>query len=157
MGMVSHGPIIMNAALGVLRAEVSFWLGEREIFAQEIWLHRMSVEGWLAAVEALISGQTGECKEIVSGPESPELGMTVRCYGSTPNGPPSEDAGRSYELLIVVDPVVLAPSRGVTGEGPGMRLVPTAGSLLQFASDLLAEAEDALHHRGYLPHRAAEG
>ena len=144
MGMVSHGPIIMGTRGGVLRTEVSFWVGEQKIFGQETWLHRMTLEGWWAAVEALISGQTGECKEIVSGPESPELRMTVRRYDSTRSGPNSEDVEPCYSMLVVVDSVVLGYSIGVTCQGPAMRLVPTAESLLQFANDLRVEADNAL-------------
>jgi hypothetical protein len=157
MGMVFHGPIMMNVGLGVLRAEVSFWVGEREIYEQEVWLHRMSVEGWSAAVKALISGQTGECKKIVSGPESPELRMAVRRYDSTLDGPASEGVGPCYDLLVTVDSVVLGCSIAVTGQGPAMCLVPTAGSLLQFANDLRVEADNALLHPGHIPQRLSEG
>jgi hypothetical protein len=104
----------------------------------------MTVEGWLAAVEALISGQIRGHEEIVSGPESPELRMTVRRYGSTPSDPDSEDVGPSYSMLVVVDSVVLGYSIAITCQGPAMRLAPTADSLLQFANDLQVEADNAL-------------
>ena len=143
-GMVAHGPIIMSTQGGVLRTEVSFWVGEREIFKQEIWLHRMTVEGWLALVEALISGQTWGHQEIVSGPESPELRMTVRRYGSAPSDPDSEDVEPAYSMLVVVDSVVLGYSIAITCQGPAMRLAPTADSLLQFSNDLRVEADNVL-------------
>lgn len=138
IGMVSHGAVVMNAALGVLRAYVSFWVGERELFGHEVLLHSLSVQGWAKDVEALVRGEMEDSSEIHFGVESPELMMTVRRHESTSGGEPF------YELLVVLDSGILNPEEGLTGEGPAMYLGPKPEEILQFARELRAEADNML-------------
>ena len=132
-GMVSIGPAILNAGLGVFRARVSFHLGEREICGHEVLLHNMSIKGWTSELKALIAGEFD--RDIVYPPmESPELVMQVWRH--------EVESDPYYELLIALDAGVFDPQLGISGEGPGVFLCPDQAALLQFAEDLLAEAKN---------------
>lgn len=140
--MVSIGPAMLNADLGVVRAEVSFWQGDRELCQGDVLLHSMSVQEWEAAVRALIAGEVE--REFIHFPsESPELIISV--WRSTYN--PGTGPFTGYDLVIALDAGVFDPAEGISGTGPGVYLYPTPEELLKFAQDLLAETEAALKPR----------
>jgi len=133
-GMVSHGSAFLNAMMGVVRARVSFWIGDRAFVTREVYLHQMSVRSWAKQVSALVQGELDR-DEIAWGAESPELLINLRRF----------DVGdhARYEMTIALDVSALA-DEGVTGEGPGLLLMPEAEAVVQFADDLLAETAACL-------------
>lgn len=137
--MVSVGPAMLNAALGVVRARVSFWQGDQELCQGDVLLHSMSVREWEAAIRALIAGEVA--REVVHFPaESPELIITAWRHTYDPGTGPFT----CYELVIALDAGVFDPSEGISGTGPGVYLAPGPEELLKFAEDLLAETEAVL-------------
>lgn len=140
LSMVSIGPAMLNAALGVVRARVSFWQGDQELCTGDVLLHSMSVREWEADVRALIAGEVE--REVIYFPtESPELMMIAWRHTSDPGTPPFT----YYELVITLASGVFDPSIGLGGgSGPGVFLSPEPEKLLKFAKDLLAETEAAL-------------
>ncbi|MBN1954816.1 MAG: hypothetical protein JW900_07175 [Anaerolineae bacterium] len=141
-----RGSLRMNAAMGVVRAQVTFVVGDEEIFSHDVLLHRMSVDGWATGVEMLVEGKMGERKEVGVGVESPELEMRV-VRRDLPDIPQFKDALPSYELLVLVDSGALNPEEDIAHEGPAMYLEPDADRLVQFARDLRDETEQALTPR----------
>ena len=138
-GMVAIGPAVLNAALGVVRARVSFWLGKREICGHKVLLHSSALKGWASEVKALIEGKSNR-DVIYSAMENPEMLMTIWRH----NIEQEESPVAYYEFLVVLDTGVFDPETGISGEGPGVFLSPEPEALLQFAEDLLAETENAL-------------
>ena len=137
-GFVLHGPVLMNAALGVLRANASFEVGTQTFFARQVLLHHTSIKEWASAVEALAKEENKDRDEVHFSAESPELMMTVRRYES----PTSEQA--FYDLLVVVDSGVMEGASMITGEGPAVYISPTIEAILQFARDLRRGADNVL-------------
>ena len=135
-GMVSHGPLKLNAERGIARTHVSFWVGDHEIFRNEVLMHKMSVKTWTEEISALIEGRLGP-REVNFGLESPELLMTAR------RSRPMMAGGHPfYELLVVLDAGSFDAGGGISGEGPAMLLTPKAEVLKQFSMDLLREVEE---------------
>ena len=133
-GMVSIGPAVLNAAMGVFHARVSLHLGEGELCGHEVLIHHSSIKGWASSVKSLIEGESD--RDVVYSPiETPELIITVWRHSTR------TDADPFYELLVALDTGVFDPESGISGEGPGVLLSPNQATLLQFAEDLLAEAK----------------
>jgi hypothetical protein len=141
-GMVSVGPTALNAALGVFRVHVSFQLGGEEVCGHELLLHESAIRGWTSRVKALVTGERD--RDVLHEPvESPELILTVWRH----RGASGDPTDARYELLVALDTGVFEPESGLSGEGPGVFLSPDPAELLQFADELLAEAERA-QYRG---------
>ncbi|OQA19540.1 MAG: hypothetical protein BWY63_01710 [Chloroflexi bacterium ADurb.Bin360] len=113
--MVSVGPAMLDAALGVVRARVSFWQGDQKLCEGDVLLHSMSVQSWEADVRALIAGEVA--REVVYFPtESPELIITAWRHTNDPGIPPFT----YYELAIALDAGVFDPGAGINGTGSGV-------------------------------------
>lgn len=133
-GMVNIGPAAQNAALGVVHVRISFWLGERQLCAQEVLLLDGAIKRWASDVRALVEGEWD--RDVVYFPfVSPELIARLRRY--------DHESGSRYELLMALDTGVFDLEPVISGEGPGVFLSPEVDVLLQFNEDLLAEAEAA--------------
>ncbi len=138
-GLVSHGAVKVEAEHGVVRSNVSFWVGDREIFRSEVFLHQMTVSEWMENIQALVDGEFGPRQEINFGFESPELMLVARR-----SQPVLEGGLPFYELTVVLDAGSFDAGGGIIGEGPAMFFTPKAEVLLRFSSDLLAEVNQAL-------------
>ena len=139
-GMVSHGSICMNAALGVVRAYVTFIVGNQEIFGGEVFLHRLSLVEWKEQVVALVEGDMEGCKCVSFPMESPELMMCAQRFDSNVMGGPAS----YYELMAALDVGILDSNMGLTSDGPGIYLNLEPEALVQFSDDLLHEADVVL-------------
>lgn len=148
-GIVRRGPVSYYAAAGVVRARVSFRVGEREIMNHEVLLHTSSIELWMATTEMLVNGDRTGNPEILFDIASPEIIMTAKRFGGVPLAGGMAYAefisdSATYELLVVIEGGSIADTGTVTGEGPAMVLMPTGHELLEFASQLSSEADAAM-------------
>ncbi|MBN1247612.1 MAG: hypothetical protein JXC32_08125 [Anaerolineae bacterium] len=135
------GPIMMNTSLGVVRAQVSFWLGEQEILSHHVHLLHMSLQGWLAGVEALIKGTLEGRSEIYLPSESPELILHARRF----DVPTGDESTSCYELTIGLNTGIFDSPPYISGTHYGLTLTASAEELQRFADDLLTEAEAKLY------------
>ncbi len=91
-GVIAREAVAMNSDMGLVWAEVSFWVGETQIFAQEVLLHSLSIRGWADEIEALFHGRAHVEKQTHYGLErvvhfdiaSPELLIQVHQLVYTP-------------------------------------------------------------------------
>jgi hypothetical protein len=158
-GSFHRNCISMNTQLGLVWADVSFWVAEKEIFHQDVLLHSISVREWASAIEGLAREEGGIVTDTHYGYErrvrfdiaSPELIINTHQYYYKPQRPlkskkeENPKTGHfSYDMLVVVDTSIAAGNKNVAGEGPAMYLEPGLDSLLRFARDLRSETEVTL-------------
>lgn len=140
-------PPIDRAKVGWLACTIRFVVGTAVIYQQSLLVQYTTFWEWHHALNSLVTTHHKEDRHLYSGAESPELQMHLtRSYydpvewGEEPGTP----VRYTYSLLIYVDTGIAAgDGLGVSGEGPGMFFYPTEATLLAFARQLWAEAEEA--------------
>lgn len=138
------GPIVRGSIFTMGSGEdmcwlrVTFWVGDRAIFQQDVLVQWPSIRNWPHDLEWMVEQRSQFGGSF--GPESPELMIEVEQTYIEPaiRFKPEEDYG--YEVLIGVDTGIAAGEFAVAGEGPTMHFYPTLDELRQFGRDLKAEA-----------------
>lgn len=129
-GIIARGSVAMNSDLTLLWTRVSFWVGEKEIFGQEVLLHSSSILAWSRLVE---ESQYDQNTEFWFPVESPELGIMVRHFGT------GEEA--FVQMLVYIEVGIATGESGVWQAGPAMLMEVDVDKLHQFAGQLRSEAE----------------
>jgi hypothetical protein len=151
-GLVYRGCVALNSCLGLLWAHVTFTVGRRETFCQEVLLQSDNLREFADGVVGLLRGQTGEVALDIG---SPELGLQLRRHDLPPRraggarlaGTPRAErpnASPRLSLLAYVDIGVQAGAESVSRAGPAMLLEPSVEEARQFGRDLRSETELAL-------------
>jgi hypothetical protein len=138
-GLFHRQFVMMNSDLGLLWTHVGFWVGEKEIFAQDVLLHSLSIESWAAQIKAM-NPEIGE--RIPFAIESPELFMEVQHYGRPGDADPQDPIYQNpgCRFFVYVDVAIAAGSFAISMSGPAMVLAPRMSEIQEFARTLRAEA-----------------
>ena len=137
-GMVVRGPVLtFGPGSDMCWLRVTFWVGERAIFEQEVLVQWASIRNWPHDLDHMHQTHQGSGS---FGFESPELFIEVDPILLDPVDRRTPDEAYGYELLIGVDIGISAGAAGVSGEGPLMRFYPDYAAIERFALDLKAEA-----------------
>jgi len=168
-GVINRNCVEMNSDLGLLWMNLSLWVGEREIFSQNIMVHCLDVDQLAQDLQRL---KQGDCRirkvthygvenSICFGLTSPELLLTIRqaVIMQDPhlvqrylNGEniteelevEGNEMDPIYEMWIGVDTGIAAGASHVKGDGPMLYFQPTYSQLDQFIKDFHTEKEVAL-------------
>jgi hypothetical protein len=140
-------PPIEKGKAGWLVCTIRFVVGTVVIFQQSLLVQYITIWEWYYTLKSLTATQHSEERFLHSGGESPELHMHLtRSYYDPEewNEEPGTPGYYYYSLLIHVDTGIAAGSGfDVSGEGPGMYLLPSEEEALAFAWQLLTEADEA--------------
>ncbi len=144
-GMIHHGCVALNSALGLVWARVAYSLGDDEYFEHEVLLRSEDLRALADGILQLLAGRVRDVRLDVG---SPELGLELRRLDwpprrHSPDGaaPPVEPL---FSLLAYVDTGIATGADGVSRAGPAMLLEPPAVEVRQFGRDLRSETELAL-------------
>jgi hypothetical protein len=142
-GTIRRKTVLMNSDLGLLWTRVSYQVGEKEIFAQEVLLHSISISSWDSRIAAM---NPDISERIPFAIESPELYIEVKHYGRTDDAKPDDPIYQnpSCQFLIYVDTAIAAGSFGISMSGPAMVLLIPMSEIQNFAHALHQEADAVL-------------
>ncbi len=132
------GAAIVNTGMGVVLAEMTLRVGDQEILTHPVYLLHPSLRGWRAGVSALVNN-TLEGRE-VDLPDCAELVLIARRFDL----PAEMDMREYYELTVALNCGALDSPPCVGSNHIGLTLTTTAQELLDFANELLLEAEAVL-------------
>ena len=141
-GPVVRGPVVtFGSGKHMVWLHVSFWVGEREIYAQDVMVQYASLRDWPDYIERLARGEIQECG---FPPESPELIIDIWRYEPDPDlGDDSTEGNCYYQMAVCVEVGIGAGEDGVAHSGPGILFEPSIEQIRQFARELRAAAEMA--------------
>jgi hypothetical protein len=138
-GMIVRGPVLMfGPRIDVCWLRVTFWVGERAIFTQDVMVQWSSIRIWPQQLNWMVETRSRYGGSF--GGESPELMIKVEQTYLEPEIRFEPDEAYGYQLIIGVDTSIAAGESAVAGEGPCLFFFPELTELQRFASDLKAEA-----------------
>ncbi len=137
-GWSPRGRLKVEGEHGVVRSNVSFWLGDRGDLQKRGFPHQMTVSEWMENIQHMVDGEFGP-----AGDQFWVLKAGVDLVARR-SQPVLEGGLPFYELTVVLDAGSFDAGGGIIGEGPAMFFTPKAEVLLRFSSDLLAEVNQAL-------------
>ncbi len=141
-GLLIRGPVVTLGGKGWLWAYVSFQVGEREVYGQDIAVQWATIRDLVKQLEQL--RETEEEGWIRSGIESPELNIEIKQCWIEPDLRDESEEEFYYRLWVNVDTSIGAGAQGVTGTGPGVMLWPGKNELFAFVYELLIDARMAM-------------
>lgn len=135
--------VLMNSDLGLLWTRVTYQVGAKEIFSQEVLIHSGSYQSWDARLAAM---DLGIFERIPFAIESPELYIEVTHYGRPDDAQPDDPIYQNpgCQFLIYVDTAIAAGSFGISMSGPAMVLTRPMSEIQAFAHQVRQEAEAVL-------------
>jgi len=142
-GQFHRQAVMMNSDLGLVWTRVGFRVGSKEIFAQEVLLHSLSIRSWAARIEQMNPAVE---ERIPFAIESPELFLEVR-HGARPGYADPQDPiyqNPGCRFLVYVDVGIAAGSLAISMSGPAMVLALRMSEIQEFARELREEAEAVL-------------
>jgi hypothetical protein len=142
-GALWRETVMMNSDLGLLWTRVTYQVGKKEIFSQDVLIHSGSYQSWDARIAAM---DLGIYERIPFAIESPELYMEVTHYRRPDDAQPDDPIYQnpSCQFLIYVDTAIAAGSFGISMSGPAMVLMRPTSEIQEFAHRLRQEAEAVL-------------
>ena len=138
-GMVVRGPVFtFGPGSDMCWLRVTFWVGERAIFEQDVMVQWPSIRNWPQELEWMVETRSRYGGSF--GGESPELMIEVEQTYFEPAIRFEPEEAYGYRLIIGVDTGIAAGETTVSGEGPCMYFFPKLAELQRFARELKAEA-----------------
>jgi len=150
-GMIARNCVEMNSEMDLLWVNVSYIVGTRTIFEQEVLVHSHDLRNFTSHVEEAICNippHERERRQFRMDITSPELIIRLDQFICKISSSQHDDDAPAYsgyyEIVIAVEIGIEAGEPGVADDGPAMFFSPESDHLLAFIRDLRSETEMAL-------------